>query len=307
MTVTTLSPRTFRVRTKLYDLSIVIANWNTADYLMACLESLRSVRKEGVNFEIIVVDDASSDDSAQRVRRLFPEVKVIVNETNKGYAAAVNRGAAIATGRYLLLLNPDTRLTPESILSLLFFADRHPEAGAVAPRLLYPDGTPQPSVRRFPTPFNLIAFLFASVTGRRVGNRYLLDAQSIRSPREVDQPMSSALLIRCEAWEEVGGMDESFPLFFNDVDLCWRLKRKGWKIYYHADAVVWHYHGASTSRLHHARLILSTRGLLRFYDKNVRQTLPLPLYLVLRSSVAAFLYARHSLLLIRNAGRSRKG
>ncbi|MCS7223827.1 MAG: glycosyltransferase family 2 protein [Armatimonadetes bacterium] len=274
------------------DISVVIANWNTADLLVRCLWSLRRACLEGVKLEVIVVDDASSDDSCQRVQTQFPEVQLLWNENNRGYAATTNRGAQRASGRYLLLLNPDTEVTAQALVRLLSFADQHPEAGAVAPRLVYPSGRPQSSVRRFPTPGTLFLALMSDCLFLIKNGDYKIHPDRLKEIQEVDQPMASALLIRRTAWEQIGGMDESLSLFFNDVDLCWQLRKKGWKIFYIPHAVIVHHHGASTRQLGIARFILSLKGMLGFYDKNIRPLMASVPYALLRSLLVVGFYAR---------------
>ncbi len=280
--------------------SVVIINWNTKELLRACLRSLSAT---AVPLQIIVLDNASVDESAAMVEREFPQVQLIANARNLGYAAANNQGARLAKGRYLLLLNPDTQVLPNTIERLLAFADAHPEAGAVAPKLVYPDGQLQPSVRSFPTP----AALFFSATGldklfphSRIFGRYRMSWFTYDQVAEVDQPMASALLVRRAAWEQVGGMDERMSIFFNDVDLCWRIKRAGWQIYFFPEATVIHHHGASTRLLGLGRLWASHQGLLAFYDKHFRPLLPMPLYIVLRSAIAFGSLLRIALVTVAN-------
>jgi GT2 family glycosyltransferase len=274
--------------------SALIVNWNTCEHLRRCLQALQRC-PQPPDLEVIVVDNASSDGSAEVVRREFLQARLIANDRNLGYAAANNQAAKVAQGRYLLLLNPDAEVTDDAIAKLLAFAETHPEAGAVAPKLVYPDGRLQPSLRSFPTP---AALLFATLPLDKLFalrpspltaflGHYRLTWFRYDRIAEVEQPMASALLVRREAWEQVGGMDETMPIFFNDVDFCWRLKKAGWRIYFLPDAVVIHHHGASTRLLGVGKLWASHQGLLRFYDKHFRSLMPAPLYALLRSAIAA--------------------
>lgn len=288
--------------------SVLIINWNTREHLLRCLQSLgRGDLGLGIG-EVIVVDNASFDGSAEMVRQEFPSVTLIANKRNLGYAKANNQAAAIAKGSYLLLLNPDTEVLPNAIERLVAFAEAHPEAGAIAPKLVYPDGSVQASVRSFPTPATLLLAglgldklftrLFAtrhsspatsvithhSSLATSVG-RYRMTWFSYDRIAEVDQPMSSALLVRRKAWEQVGGMDETMPIFFNDVDLCWQLKKAGWRIYFLPEAIVVHHHGASTRLLGIGKVLASHRGLLCFYDKHFRPLMPVSLYVILRGAI----------------------
>jgi GT2 family glycosyltransferase len=270
--------------------SVIIVNWNTKEHLRRCLQSLtQHSAPRTPHFEIIVVDNASVDGSAETVRREFPHVRLLVNDRNLGYAVANNQGAKIAKGCYLLLLNPDTVVPSEAIARLVEFAESHPDVGIVAPKLVYPDGSLQPSVRSFPTP---MALLFSALRldrvfpQSRIFGRYRMTWFRYDQVIEVDQPMASALLVRKEAWERIGGMDETMPIFFNDVDLCWRLKKAGWRIYFLPDAVIVHHHGASTRLLGIGKALATHEGLLRFHDKHFRPLMPAPLYWLLRSFIS---------------------
>lgn len=237
------------------------------------------------------------------VQREFPQVRLVVNDENIGYAAANNQGAAIAKGRYLLLLNPDTVVPNEAINCLVEFSEANPDAGIVAPKLVYPDGSLQPSVRSFPTPAALLfsALLLDRIFPKsRIFGRYRMTWFRYDQVIEVDQPMASALLVRKTAWEQIGGMDETMPIFFNDVDLCWRLKKAGWRIYFVPDAVIVHHHGASTRLLGIGKALATHKGLLRFYDKHFRPLMPAPLYWLLRSFVSLGSQLRIAVLLAAN-------
>ncbi|MCX7968749.1 MAG: glycosyltransferase family 2 protein [Armatimonadetes bacterium] len=300
--------------------SVLIVNWNTREHLRRCLRSLLGIEDwgsgtGGTDFEVIVVDNASVDGSAEMVQGEFPQVKLIANGRNVGYAAANNQAANLAKGQYFLLLNPDTELTPATIDKLVAFAETHPDAGAVAPKLVYPDGRLQPSVRSFPTP---AALLFSALALDKIFtircspfttffSRYRMTWFSYDEVAEIDQPMASALLVRREAWEQVGGMDEAMPIFFNDVDFCWQLKKLGWRIYFLPEAVVVHHHGASTRLLGIGKGLASHKGLLQFYDKNIRPLLPAPLYWLLRTFIAFGSLLRIATSLAANFFRERMG
>ncbi|MFA0782915.1 MAG: hypothetical protein YYHSYBAR_001306 [Candidatus Fervidibacter sacchari] len=284
--------------------SVIIVNWNTREHLRRCLQSLTQRSTPcTLHLEIIVVDNASVDGSAEMVRCEFPHVRLIANDRNLGYAAANNQGAKIARGRYLLLLNPDTIVPNEAVVRLVEFAEFHPDAGIVAPKLVYPDGSLQPSVRSFPTP---MALLFSALgldrvfPQSRIFGRYRMTWFRYDQVAEVDQPMASALLVRKNAWEQIGGMDETMPIFFNDVDFCWRLKKAGWRIYFFPNATVIHHHGASTRLLGIGKALATHKGLLHFYDKNFRPLMPALLYWLLRSFISLGSQLRIAALLAAN-------
>jgi GT2 family glycosyltransferase len=273
------------------DLSAIVVSWNTRDLLRCCLESLRRVRAslaaEGREAEIIVVDNASGDDSASMVRTEFPEVVVIANSWNRNYAAASNQALEISQGDYLLLANPDTVIPERAVPELIGFLEERPGAGAVAPRLLHPDGRAQASVRGFPTP----AALFGEITGlakllpRSAWGGYRWRADSVAKAHEVDQPMASCLLIRRAALDAAGGFDEQFPLFFNDVDLCFRLRSAGWSIWYDPRVRVTHHGGASTRQVRPRAVWQSHLGLVRFYQKHYRRQLGWPAFAAARAAI----------------------
>jgi hypothetical protein len=253
------------------DLSIIIVNWNTREHLRACLASLRAA--DGSDLSVIVVDNASTDGSAEMVRAEFPEVCLIANDRNLGYAAGNNQGLAVAQSEWLLLLNPDTELGREALEGLAGFLRDHPKAGAVAPRLVHADGRIQESVRGFPTP----DALFGQITGL-APETYRTPIATVTEPLPVDQPMASCLLLRREALAQVGPMDERFPIFFNDVDLCYRLKEAGWEIWYLPQLRVLHHGGASTRQVRPEMILESHRSLHRYYAKHYRGRLPAPIY-----------------------------
>ncbi len=260
-------------------LSIIIVNWNTRDLLRACLRSLRATCAD-VPHEVIVVDNASSDGSAAMVAEEFPQVRLIANAENVGYAKGNNQGLEIARGESLWLLNPDTEILPNAAERLLKFMQEHADCGALGCKLLNPptlqhSNTPtlQHSCRTFPTPDVIIleALGLSRLFPRhRWFGKYRMTWWGYDEVREVDQPMAASLLIRREVIEQVGGMDEAFPIFFNDVDLCYRIKQAGWKIYFTPDAQVIHHGGASTRQVKPQMIGESHQSLLRFYEKHYR-------------------------------------
>lgn len=269
--------------------SAVIVNWNTCELLGRCLASLLSAAK--APDEIVVVDNASSDSSAQMVRRDFPTVTLITNEVNRMYAAANNPGIAASRGKYVWLLNPDTEVAGTTFSVLSSFLDSHPDAAAVACKLVYsntyevvtrpgafftmtsevklPDH--QLSVRTFPTPAALwfealgLARLFPR---SKLFGQYRMGWWNYDDVREVDQPMTSCLMLRRAALDQVGLFDEGFPLFFNDVDLCYRLRKAGWKVCFTPETEVVHHVGASTKQIGARAIRESHESLLRFYRKH---------------------------------------
>jgi GT2 family glycosyltransferase len=255
------------------ELSILIVNWNTRDLLRACLLSL------GQNVtgphEVIVVDNASHDGSAQMVQDEFPDVLLFASETNTGFAEGNNLAYGKARGEWIWLLNPDTKVRPGAAEKLIEFLQADARRGAVASALIDArDGHIQRSCRTFPSPGALWAegSLLAKFypRSRRFGF-YKMGHWNMETALEVDQPMASSFLLKREAIESIGELfDEQFPIFFNDVDLCWRLKKAGWQIWYLPEAQVVHYGGAGTSQVRPQMIEESHRCLRLFYEKHYR-------------------------------------
>ncbi len=231
-------------------LSVVVLSWNTRELLAACLSSLRAVAHE-LAVQLIVVDNDSADGSADMVAERFPEALLLRNPTNDGYAIGNNLGAALARGEYLLLLNSDTEVRPGTLPALLAFLDGHPRHGACAPRLVNPDGTPQLSCKTFPTLGTAVyfdTFMDRRFPSNRVIPRYFMADFDHLSSRDVDQPPGAAFLIRRALWEQLHGFDPELWLFFNDVDLCRRLRAAGHSVAYVAEVTILHHEGRSTSQ-----------------------------------------------------------
>ncbi|MHC5212607.1 MAG: glycosyltransferase family 2 protein [Planctomycetota bacterium] len=230
--------------------SVVILSWNTRELLTACLASLRDL-PDATTRELIVVDNASADGSADMVARDFPQVTLVRNAENQGYTAGNNTGAARATGEFLFLVNSDTELRPGALDTLVGFLDGHPGHAACAPRLDRPDGTPQPSCKTFPMLRTAVFYdtIFDRwFPGNRVLPHYEMRDFDHTTTRDVDQPPGAALLVRRALFEQLGGLDERMWLFYSDVDFCRRLSAGGQLTAYVAEARVLHHEGKSTGQ-----------------------------------------------------------
>ena len=248
------------------DLSIVILSWNVRDLLRRCLQSVGG----RLALKVIVVDNASSDGSAEMVRAEFPGARLIVNQTNRGYTGGNNDGIAAATGRYVLILNPDTQVIGDALDTLVVYADAHPDVGVVGPQLINPDGGVQSSRRRFPT---LITALFEStwlqsIAPRSVLRHYYVLDQPDDVVQEVDWVMGACLLVRREAIQQVGLLDEGFFMYSEEMDWCRRIKRAGWKIVYLPEARVIHYSGKSSDQVAAQRHIYFQTSKVRYFRKH---------------------------------------
>ncbi len=250
-------------------ISVVIVNWNVKDLLRQCLQSVIASEIQA-DVEIIVVDSASGDGSAAMVRQEFPQIKLIASDKNVGYAKGNNIGAAQASGDYLFLLNPDTRLQANTLAALRAYLQAHPGVGVVAPQLLWPDGSVQSSRRRFPTVGTLFwesTLLQQWFPRNKVACVYLCDDSSPTQTTSVDWAVGAALFIRREVWQQVGGLDESFFMYFEETDWQYRVTQKGWKIHYLPAAKVTHYEGQSSGQVFAARTIRFQRSKIRYAQK----------------------------------------
>jgi hypothetical protein len=247
------------------DLSIIIVSWNTRDLLAQCLDSIYA-HPPHCEFEVWVVDNASSDGSAAMVREQFPQVRLIENKENLGFAAASNQSIQESTGRHVLLLNPDTLVPANTIERLAVFLDACPRAGAVGPRVLNPNGTLQFSchpmltlVREFWRLMHLDI-----ISPRSIYYEEKWD-MTIAHPVEVLQ--GSCLLIRRQALQEVGLLDPSFFMYTEEVELCYRILRGGWSIYWLPSVTITHYGGQSTSQASDRMFIELHRSKVLFFRK----------------------------------------
>lgn len=252
------------------DLSIIIVSRNTGEMLRRCLASL-SAGTGGLACEVVVVDNASRDGSPEVVRTEFPRALLIANDTNAGFGRACNQGMARTTGEYILLLNADTQVVGTAIPTMVAFMRAHAEVGALGCRLLNADGSFQASCRRFPT---LRTEVWERTGLSRLFPRsplfaaYRMAGADFGQAQEVDQLMGACLLLRRAALEAVGPMDEGFFLYYEEVDLCFRLKQAGWKIYYLPEAQVIHHGGQSSQQELGPALVALTRSTERFFAKH---------------------------------------
>ena len=269
------SSKPSRVQRLLYinmQLSILIVSWNTKALLQACLEKLQA-EVANLECEVFLVDNASADGSADMVRTAFPWVRLIANDTNRGFAAANNQALSQTTGEYILLLNPDTEVYPGSIHTLLQFMKEHPRAGVVAPQLINSDGSVQRSCRQFPTfwgmTYELLGFsrLFPNVQKFR---EYKMLDWDHTGERQVDQPEGACLLLRREVIDQIGTLDEGYFMLFEEVDWCYRIKNAGWEIWFTPAAKVLHHYGQSIKQAKTRMILSSHRGMYRFWHKHYR-------------------------------------
>jgi N-acetylglucosaminyl-diphospho-decaprenol L-rhamnosyltransferase len=222
------------------DVSIIILSYNTCELTQRCAASLcAEPGLQALTHEIIVVDNASTDNTSDTLRSAYPRTRIIRNDRNLGFAQGNNVGLAAARGRYLLLLNSDTEVRPGAVRALVEFMEAHPEAGACGPMLLNPDGTLQPSGRALPGVWQV----FIGMTRLyRLWKRdfYLERGRDYTQTRRVEELSGAALLIRREVYEKLGGFDPGFFAYYEDVDWCKRMGDAGYTLYYVPAARVIH-------------------------------------------------------------------
>lgn len=250
-------------------LSVIIVSWNVKGDLLDCLSSLKE-NPLSEPFEQIVIDNNSSDGTASTVKQQYPEVTVIKNQENKGFAKANNQGIAISKGQYILLLNPDTVVHLNALETLVNFMDNNPDVGACGPKLLNNDGTAQGSVRTFPTFRGVLychtvcrllsLFRFEYLT-------WMMEDFSYDKQVDVDQVMGAAMIVRRSIIEQVGDMDENFFMYYEEVDLCYRIKQAGWRIVFLPEAVITHLGGRSSGQMPLKR-IMTLSSMIAFFRKH---------------------------------------
>jgi N-acetylglucosaminyl-diphospho-decaprenol L-rhamnosyltransferase len=257
------------------DLSVIIVSWNVRDLLRRCLLSLRpslsdSPAQGETASEVVVVDNGSRDGSPEMVAADFPEVRLIRNLENRGFTAANNQGLAVSRGRQLLLLNPDTEVVGNAVATMAAYLEAYPRVGALGPQLRYPDGRLQSSRRRFPT---LSTALVESTVLQEWGHdnpilrRYYMADTPDNAVQPVDWVVGACLMVRREAFEQVGGLDEGFFMYSEELDWCHRIKDAGWEIVYLPTATVIHYEGKSSEQVVAARHIYFQNSKVRYFRK----------------------------------------
>jgi N-acetylglucosaminyl-diphospho-decaprenol L-rhamnosyltransferase len=282
------------------DLSIVIVSYNVVDLLRDCLESLRT-DLERVRAEVYVVDNASSDGSADMVAAEYPWVTLIRRPGNAGYAAANNLALRRARGRHLLLLNPDTVLPPGALADTVAELDANPDIGALGPKLVRADGSLDRACRRsFPSPevafFRLFGLARLFPRSPRFARYNLLHLDPDR-PTDVDSVCGAFMLVRLRVAEEVGLLDERFRMYGEDLDWAYRIKQAGWRIRYHPAVVVLHYKGSSSRQRSTRSLRWFFQAMHLFYRKHYAPAYPAPFNALVHGAIALYT----AVALLRNA------
>jgi GT2 family glycosyltransferase/lipopolysaccharide/colanic/teichoic acid biosynthesis glycosyltransferase len=253
------------------DISVLTVNYNVRDFLKNSLVSITKAL-EGLKGEIVVVDNASDDGSAEMVRSSFPRVKLIVNSQNAGFAKANNQALAFSKGKYIVLINPDTIVQEDTFRSLIKFFEANDDVGLIGCKILNPDGSLQLACRRsFPTPwvaFTKVTGLSTMFHNSRLFARYNLTYLNPDESYEVDAVSGSFMMIRKEVYEKIGGLDETFFMYGEDLDWCYRVQQAGWKVFYVPTTTIIHYKGESTRRSNIDEIRLFYRAMQIFVEKH---------------------------------------
>lgn len=230
------------------DISIIYVNFNTKDFVAKSIESVLQAKKD-LDVEIIVVDNDSQDSSVEYIRQKFPEITLIENKHNIGFSKANNQAIPKASGKYILFLNPDTVLSEDTLSIMYAFMNEHKKAGAATCSIHLEDGTmDDASHRGFPTPWNAFCYflgLSKLFPRTKLFTGYIQGWKNLNSTHEIDACTGAFIMVKKEAGEEIGWWDEDFFWYGEDLDLCFRLKEKDWKIYYVPLTTVLHYKGVS--------------------------------------------------------------
>lgn len=235
---------------KKIDLSVIILNYNTKDLLKQCLKSIKTSELGSYAIEILVIDNASNDNSVAMMNKKFPEIKLIVNKKNLGFAAGNNKGIKETTGRYLLFLNPDTIIQSETFKIMIGFMDRYSETGAATCRLELPSGELDYACHRgFPTPWNALTYFsgLAKIFPKiKLFTGYTLGHFSLDKTHEIDSACGAFLIVRREAGKEINWWDEDYFWYGEDLDFCYRIKQKDWQVMFVPETKIIHYKGAAS-------------------------------------------------------------
>ena len=273
------------------NLSIIIVNYNTKQLLDDCLQSLADAEQPPDGMEIIVVDNASSDGSQAMAAAKYPDVKLIASEENLGFAAGNNRGTAVAQGRHFLFLNSDTRVSREALIQPLAYLQAHPGVGAITVHLVYPTGQRDPDNHRgFPTPWASVCYF--SGLGRLFPknprfNQYFQAYRDFSQTHPIEVIAGSFMMMPAALFHQLGGWDETYFFYGEDIDFCYRIHQAGHQIIYYPHVEVLHYKGASSGLRKESAAIArppkatrvrvareSVRAMKIFYQKFYRQKYP---------------------------------
>ncbi len=251
-------------------LTIIIVNYNSTDLLLNCLHSIFFTQNE-LTLQVIVVDNNSSDKSKEKVKIWFPQVFFLQNDKNVGFSRACNQGLQVAQGRYVLFLNPDTIIKNNVFTKCLKYLEAHTDAGLLGCKLINADGSLQPSCADFPYIHKLILghIVRWKIFPNKIKEKFLLKYWKHNKIREVDWVLGAFMMARIDLLKQIGGFNESFFLYGEDLDLCYRLQGEGWKIIFFPHAEILHFGNPTWDN---SRLALVYNALFTFYSEHFSKT-----------------------------------
>ncbi len=247
------------------DISVIIVNWNTRDLLLKCVESVYKTIKT-LAIEIFIVDNGSSDGSVEAIKTLFPDVRLIENKNNLGFAKANNQALSQMNGRYAALLNSDAVLTEGAIENIVEFMDKNKGIGICGGQLLNADDSKQNSIANIPS--LATELLNKSLLRRLFPHKYHGKENNFKEPVEVESIIGACMIVRSDAIDDVGLMDEDYFFFFEETDWCVRMRKKGWMIFHHPDAKIYHLQGQSAGKVNVRARIEYWKSRYTFFKKN---------------------------------------
>lgn len=273
------------------DLSVIILNYNTKDLLKDCLLSVKKAQASAVAYEIIVIDNGSSDNSAEMVEKEFPWVNLIKSEVNLGYAGGNNLGLKKVNGRYILFLNSDAQVRPDAFRKMISFMEGDLKIGACTPKVMLFKGGIDPDCHRgFPTPLASICYFFGLeklFPKSRIFGQYHKFYLNLNFPHEIDAGFGTFMIVRAQVLKQVGGWDESYFFYGEDLDLFYRIKKAGWKVMFYPEPLAKHHKGASSGLRKESKTVTkasyniriktaraSTRAMEIFYRKFYQNKYP---------------------------------
>jgi GT2 family glycosyltransferase len=252
------------------DASLIIVSWNTKDMVAQCLDSLKRYAEDS-SIEIIVVDNASSDGTAECIRERFPHVRLIRNATNIGFARGNNIGIKLSTGKYVSLINSDVQVPQGCLEKMLEYMEQHPEIGMLGPKMVLPDGSIGPSCMRFPTVWNWFCRALAldsAVKGSRAFGDFLMTGFKYDRIADVDALTGWFWVVRRDALNQVGPLDERFFMYGEDIDWPKRFHQSGWKVVFYPEAEAIHHRAASSSQDPTRFYIEMNRASIQYFQKH---------------------------------------
>lgn len=271
------------------DLSIIIVSWNTKKLVMDCIESIKTTTKK-ISYDIFVVDNASSDGTVEMLKTEFKDINIIENKINNGFAKANNQAIKLSSSRFIMLLNPDTVVQDNSLDTMVKYLEEHDEVGIVGCKLLNIDGSLQESCRRFPdlqTYSNILLKLHAFFPNKRCFKNYFMKNMNYDKINEVDQVMGAALMYKTNVFGQKSYLDEDYWIWFEEVDFCYNVRKKGYKVIYLPDAKIIHYKAQSFSQLLKVeQQKVFNNSLLLYFKKNGKKSETIILKLLFPISLA---------------------